>query len=189
LGRSNRRYNLFMLHRTASELETGLIEILNSPKNEGRLELIVIRPTKGEREVLSEGQLTHTDGLDGDCWKDRSPHPDMQVNIMNARAIALIAGDRERWPLAGDQLYVDFDLSEANLPPGSRLELGSAVLEVTDKPHTGCHKFAARFGVDAVKFVNSIRGRSLNLRGVNAKVVKPGVIRTGDRVLRIAEQK
>jgi MOSC domain-containing protein YiiM len=174
-----------MLHRTMSELENGLEEIRRSPRDEGRLELIVIRPIKGQREVLPEGELTHADGLAGDCWKDHAPHPDMQVNIMNARAIDLIAGDRTRWPVAGDQLYVDLDLSESNLPPGSRLQLGSAILEITAKPHTGCGKFASRFGVDAVKFVNSVLGRTLNLRGVNARVVTPGVIRTGDSVRKL----
>ena len=148
--------------------------------------MIVRRPIKGQREVLEEGQLTLDEGLAGDCWKNHSPHPDMQINIMNSRAIALVAADRERWPLAGDQLFLDMDLSETNLPPGSQLELGSALLEITARPHTGCGKFAARFGVDAVKFVNSMRGRELNLRGRNARVLKPGIIRNGEMVRKIA---
>jgi MOSC domain-containing protein YiiM len=106
----------------------------------------------------------------------------MQINIMNARATALVAGSKDRWPLAGDQLYVDLDLSGANLPPGTRLAIGSAVLEVTSQPHTGCAKFVARFGLDAMKFVNSPVGRELNLRGINAKVVTAGTIRVGDDV-------
>jgi MOSC domain-containing protein YiiM len=109
----------------------------------------------------------------------------MQINIMNARAIRVIASNRADWPLAGDQLYVDLDLSESNLPPGTQLEVGSAIVEVTAPPHTGCGKFASRFGVDAVKFVNSPRGRSLNLRGLNARVVRPGVVRQGDKVVKI----
>ena len=108
------------------------------------------------------------------------PHPDMQLNIMNARVIALVAGSRDRWALAGDQLYIDLDLSADNLPAGTRLSIGSAIVEVTAVPHTGCGKFAARFGVDAVKFVNSPVGRQLNLRGINAKVIQPGTIRVGD---------
>jgi hypothetical protein len=169
-----------MQQRTMPELEDGLNEIRRSPQNEGLIELIVRRPIKGQREVIGEGQLTLDDGLAGDCWKHHDPHPEMQINIMNSRAIALIACEKDRWALAGDQLYIDMDLSESNLPPGTRLELGSAVLEITTPPHTGCGKFAARFGVDAVKFVNSIRGRQLNLRGLNARVVKPGIVRTGD---------
>jgi MOSC domain-containing protein YiiM len=106
----------------------------------------------------------------------------MQINIMNSRAAALVAQHPERWSAAGDQLYIDLNLGPANLPPGTKLEIGSAVLEVTDIPHTGCAKFMARFGRDAVKFVNSRVGRELNLRGINARVVQPGVIRTGDLV-------
>jgi MOSC domain-containing protein YiiM len=174
-----------MPNRTMTELESGLELILLSPADEGRLEMIVRRPIKGQREVLDEGQLTLEDGLAGDCWKRHSPHPDMQINIMNSRAIALVAGDAERWPLAGDQLFIDLDLSETNLPAGTQLEMGSATLEITAPAHTGCGKFAARFGVDAVKFVNSARGRNLNLRGRNARVVKSGMIRSGDIVRKI----
>jgi hypothetical protein len=176
-----------MPHRTTTELEQGLDEIRRSPKDEGRLELIVRRPIKGTREVLAEGELNVAEGLAGDCWKDHSPHSEMQINIINSRAIGVIAPSRAEWPLAGDQLFVDLDLSESNLPPGTQLEIGSAIIEVTAEPHTGCGKFAARFGIDAVKFVNSPRGRSLNLRGINARVVKPGVVRNGDRVTKIAD--
>ena len=174
-----------MTHRKIAELDSGLEEIRSAPKDEGRIEMIVRRPIKGQREVLNEGELTFTDGLAGDCWKDHSPHPDMQINIMNSRVVALVAVERERWPLAGDQLYIDMDLSETNLPPGTQLELGSALIEITAKPHTGCGKFAARFGVDAVKFVNSARGMELHLRGLNARVIKPGVVRTGDSVRKL----
>jgi hypothetical protein len=170
------------------ELEAGLDAIRQSPKNEGVLELIVRRPRVGEREVLQEGTLDVADGLVGDTWstrgssrsKDGLAHPDMQLNVMNSRVIALVAQERERWHLAGDQLFVDLDLSGENLPPGTRLALGSAVIEVTLQPHTGCQKFLSRFGVDAMTFVNSPLGRQLNLRGINAKVVLPGVIRVRD---------
>jgi hypothetical protein len=179
-----------MKHLTTSELEAGVDEIRQSPKDHGVLKLIVRRPAVEEREVLDEGQLDLRLGLVGDTWKDRqssrtldaSPHPEMQLNIMNSRAIALVAHDRDRWPLAGDQLYIDLDLSADNLPPGTRLALGSAVIEVTAQPHTGCKKFLARFGADAMKFVNSPLGKELHLRGINAKVVQPGVIRVGDVV-------
>jgi hypothetical protein len=173
---------------TMEELEAGLDAIRQSPKNEGVLGLIVRRPRAGEREVLQEGKLDVADGLVGDTWstrgssrsKDGLAHPDMQLNVMNSRVIALVAQERERWHLAGDQLFVDLDLSGENLPPGTRLALGSAVIEVTPQPHTGCQKFVSRFGVDAMKFVNSPLGRQLNLRGINAKVVLPGVIRVRD---------
>lgn len=177
-----------MKHLTTAELEAGLQEIRNSPEDNGVLELIVRRPKIEEREVLVEAELNLTDGVVGDSWKwrgssrtaDKSPHPDMQINIMNARVIALLAQDRNRWPLAGDQLYLDLDLSAGNLPAGTRLALGSAVIEVTAPPHTGCQKFVGRFGLEAMKFVNSPLGQLLHLRGINARVVRPGVIRVGD---------
>jgi len=144
--------------------------------------------------VLATGELDVAQGLVGDTWRvrsstrtaDRSAHPDMQLNLMNARVIALIAQEKARWPLAGDQLFVDLDLAGGNLPPWTKLGIGTAIIQVTDQPHTGCAKFVSRFGVDAMKFVNSPLGRSLNLRGINAKVVQPGVIRVGDTVRKLA---
>jgi MOSC domain-containing protein YiiM len=167
---------------TIDELEAGLDEIRQAPRDRGVLRLIVRRPDVNEREVLEEGQLDPARGLVGDTWHNRRrpADPDMQLNIMNARAIALVAQSPDRWALAGDQLFIDLDLSADNLPPGARFTLGTAVIEVTEQPHTGCGKFAARFGTDAVKFVNSREGKQLRLRGLNAKVVVPGVIRVGD---------
>ena len=180
-------------HLTTAELEAGLDTIRQSPKNEGVIALIVRRPQVDAREVLEEGELDLAEGLVGDTWKvrrsnrtpDGSPHPDMQLNIMNARVIALVAQEKDRWPLAGDQLFIDMDVSQENLPPGTRLALGSAVIEVTGQPHTGCKKFEARFGLDALKLVNSPVGRQLQLRGLNAKVAQPGVIRVGDLVKKL----
>jgi hypothetical protein len=177
-------------HLTMVELQAGLAKIQQSPKNVGVLELIVRRPKTGAREILHEGQLDLIDGLVGDNWKTRgsslttdgSAHPDMQLNVMNSRVIALVAQHLDRWPLAGDQLFVDLDLSAENLPPETKLMLGSAVIEVTKQPHLGCAKFVERFGLDAVKFVNSDDGKRLHLRGINARVVLPGVIRVGDVV-------
>ena len=157
------------------------------------MELIVRRPAENEREVLTVGVLERDEGLIGDTWRlrgssrtgDGSAHPDMQLNVMNARAAQLVAGTEDRWALAGDQLYVDLDLSEENLPPGTRLELGSAVIEITEQPHRGCAKFAERFGRDALKFVNSDTGRELRLRGVNAKVIVAGRVTRGGAVRKL----
>lgn len=184
-----------MRHLTTEEIEAGLGAIRQSPKEQGTLQLIVRRPEIGAREILQEAELDTTVGLVGDTWPrrkstrtaDGAPHPDMQLNVMNARTIALLAQTRERWPLAGDQLFIDLDLSEDNLPPGTQLALGSAVIEVTSQPHTGCGKFVERFGADAMHFVNSPTGRSLRMRGLNARVVRAGRILAGDTVSKLVK--
>lgn len=184
-------------HLTMDELEAGLDEIRRAPKDEGVLLLIVRRPQIDAREILEEGELHLEEGLVGDSWIRRassktangSPHPDLQINIMNARVTALLAQDKSRWHLAGDQLYLDMDLSAENLPAGTQLAIGSAVIEVTPPPHTGCKKFVSRFGLDAMKFVNSSVGRELHLRGINAKVIQPGVIRVGNVVKKLVSDK
>jgi len=178
--------------RSIESLNTTLDHIRQSPKDAGTLALIVRRPQVDAREVLADAELNLAEGLAGDSWRlrsssrtaDGSPHPDMQLNLMNVRAIEAIAGPAKRWQLAGDQLFVDLDLSQANVPAGTRLSIGDAVIEVTDQPHTGCGKFSARFGLDALKWVNSPDGRALGLRGINAKVVTPGRIRQGDIIRR-----
>lgn len=178
------------MYSSRIELESGINTIRMSPAESGIVELIVRRPQVGEREIIDYGEFDVVEGLVGDNWLNRgfrkrpdgSAHPDMQINIMNSRCISLIAKTRERWKYAGDQLYIDLDLSKDNLPAGTILEIGTANLEITNEPHLGCKKFLERFGKDAVLFVNSEEGKLLNLRGVNARVTKSGIIRTGDRV-------
>jgi hypothetical protein len=184
-----------MKHLTTVELEAGLEEIRQSPRDTGLLKLIVSRPQVETRAVLNEAQLDLSKGLVGDNWSsrpssrtvDNSPHPEMQLNCMNSRVIALLAQDQERWSLAGDQLYLDLDLSVDNLPAGTRVAIGAAVIEVTAPPHTGCHKFVSRFGLEAMKFVNSPLGQQLRLRGLNARVVTPGIIRVGDAATKVID--
>ena len=181
-------------HFTSDQLRAGLDHVRDAPADAGRVELIVRRPAAGEREVLERAELCTEKGLLGDNWLSRgsrrtddgSAHPEMQLNLMNARAAQLISGSKELWPLAGDQFYLDLDLSEANLPPGTRLHLGEAVIEITAVPHLGCLKFRDRFGADAVAFVNSDVGKSLHLRGLNAKVITPGRVSVGDPVAKLA---
>lgn len=178
---------------TLASLPEALAEILAAPRDAGRLEMIVRRPQVDAREVLAEGQLDPVSGLVGDGWSrrpssrmpDRSPHPDMQIALMGSRVVDRVAGSRERWPLAGDQLFVDLDLSAENLPPGTRLAIGDAELEITGQPHTGCQKFVARFGADALTLVNDRERRALRLRGVYARVVRAGRIRPGDAVTKV----
>ncbi|MEA2495143.1 MAG: hypothetical protein QOJ29_3054 [Thermoleophilaceae bacterium] len=179
-----------MEHFDLATLQAGLDQVRAAPSDNGHVELICRRPATEQREVIDEAVLDERDGLVGDNWstrgskatEDGSAHPDMQLTLMNVRSATLIAGTPERRQLAGDQLFVDFDLSVENLPPGSRLKVGEATLEITEIPHRGCGKFSSRFGVDALKFVNSEVGRQLNLRGVNARIVEGGVVRSGDAI-------
>jgi MOSC domain-containing protein len=175
-------------------LEAGLDHIRRSPADAGTLDLIVCRPAVDERRILGQGTIDLNVGLVGDTWSarsttstpDGSPNPEGQLTLINSRAIRLIAGDDpERWALAGDQLYVDLDLSEGGLTAGTRLSIGDVVIEITPKPHRGCAKFSARFGPEAARFVNTGPGIALNLRGRNAKVITPGDIRSGDQVRRL----
>ncbi|MFO1090295.1 MAG: hypothetical protein U1E46_12035 [Hyphomicrobiales bacterium] len=175
-------------HLNTAQLEAGLAHILASPKDGGRLEAIVSRPGHGERLDLSTAWISLAGGVEGDhwakgCWKttpEGKPDPDVQICIMNARCIALVAGERSNWPPAGDNLFVDMDLSFDNLPAGTRLELGGALLEITAVPHLGCNSFIERYGRDACVFVNTGEGRKNRLRGVYARVMRDGQIAVGD---------
>ena len=183
------------LHVSLDALEAGLDEIRCSPRDTGTLAWIVRRPAVDAREVVTEGRLDLVEGLVGDNWIDRGnshmpggvADPERQLTLMNVRAADLVAGTPERRALAGDQLYVEFDLGEANLPAGARLAVGEAVVEISAVPHTGCAKFKARFGRDALRLVSTPEGRALRLRGANAKVVVPGVIRVGDTVRKVTK--
>jgi hypothetical protein len=179
---------------TTEELEAGLERIQSAPADAGVIELLVRRPAENEREVLERATLDLDEGLVGDMWSrrfskrtpDGSPNPEMQLTLMSSRVVDLVAaGDRERWALAGDQLFVDLDLSVDNLPTGTRLAVGTAVIEVTPEPHLGCVKFSARFGNDAHRFVNAKPHRHLRLRGLNARVVEPGTVSAGDTIRKL----
>jgi hypothetical protein len=182
-----------LIHLSLTELEAGLEHIRQSPNDIGNLKLIVRRPGVDEREIVNEAALDLEVGLVGDTWKmrgsshtpDGSANINAQVTLANVRAIALMAQHEERWSLAGDQLYVDFSLSEDNLPPGTQVAIGSAILEVSAQPHTGCNKFSERFGLDALKFVSSPEGKRLHLRGINTKVIQAAKIRVGDIVRKV----
>ncbi len=185
-----------MEHLSRERLEAGLDHVRQSPPDHGRLMLIVRRPEVGQRDLPEEAVLDQVTGLVGDNWltrgssstPDGSAHPDKQVTVINARLAELVAGGTERMALAGDQLYVDLDLSVDNLPPGSLLAVGQAVLRVSEAPHTGCAKFIERFGTEAIRFVNSRIGRRLRLRGMNARIVVPGTIRLGDLAVKARAQ-
>jgi hypothetical protein len=171
-------------------LEAGLDHIRQSPRDIGTIEMIILRPNIDQREEVEQAELDLELGVVGDGWHERettstpdgSPNPETQVTIMNSRVISLVAQDRDRWSLAGDQFYVDLDLSRENISPGTRLQLGSAVVEASDIPHRGCVKFSGRFGADALRFVNTGPGRDLSFRGINTRVVVPGTVRRGDQI-------
>jgi hypothetical protein len=183
-GRDNRGVE----HLSRERLAAGLDQIRDSPRDGGRLVLLVRRPAVGERDTPAEAVIDGVNGLDGDNWLARgsASTPDgsadllRQITVMNARAAELVAGGTDRMPLAGDQLYLDLDLSVDNLPAGSLLAVGEVLLQVSDAPHLGCAKFLERFGAEAMRFVNGRAGRQLRLRGLNARVVAPGTVRLGD---------
>ncbi len=180
-------------HVPMDTLTAGLDEVRRSPATTGVLELIVRRPRTDVREVADVAALDVAEGLVGDGWKTRgssntddgSAELERQLTLANARLMALVGREKRHWPPAGDQLYVDFDLSQDNAPPGTRLAIGAAVIQITETPHTGCRKYAARYGLDALKFISTPMGKHLRLRGVYAKVVRSGTIQAGDAVRKL----
>ena len=178
------------LERHGQSFEHRLVDVQAAPADNGRVELIVRRPASEEREILAEAELDLEGGLVGDRWafRDRDNTPvylDAQLTLISTRVLSVIEPDTSRWPLAGDQLYVDLDLSEANLPAGSRLAVGTSVIEISETPHTGCAKFSSRFGSDALRWINSPTGRAHRMRGLNARIVEPGTVRTGDTIRKV----
>lgn len=181
---------------TTDQIVSGLPQVKDSPADGGKVEFIVVRPSEGVRELRESVYVSSESGVEGDKWKtsrghdtpDAGPDPRVQVTLMNARILRLISGGEERMPLAGDNLVVDLDLSESNIPPGQRLSVGEVVVEVTDVPHNGCGSFLERYGRDAVKFVNSPEGKRMHLRGLHAKVVRAGVVRVGDEVRKVSSE-
>ena len=179
-----------MEYLSRERLAAGLGQIRGAPTDGGRVVLLVRRPAVDQRDLPAEALFSREAGLAGDNWlargskgtPDGSADPQRQVTVMNARVAELVADGTDRMPLAGDQIYVDLDLSHDNLPAGSLLAVGDAVLEVSEAPHLGCAKFVARFGPEAMRFVNSRLGRRMRLRGMNARVVVPGAVRLGDLV-------
>jgi MOSC domain-containing protein YiiM len=180
-------------HLSRDELNAGLPHILAAPKEDGVLRAIVVRPEKGERRDVETSEISLAGGVHGDhwakgCWKetdDGKPHPDVQICMMNARCIELIAQERDNWPPAGDNFFIDMDLTPSNMPPGTRLGIGSAIIEITDTPHNGCASFIERYGRDACVFVNTGPGREHRLRGIYARVVQDGTVSVGDTVKKL----
>lgn len=180
-------------HVTAEQLAAGIAELCDSPREQGRVDLVVVRPMQGKRQCLERVLISLEAGVVGDRWlttswkklANGSAHPAVQVTLMNARCIRLIAGEPTNWAIAGDNLFVDLDLSRENLPTGARLKIGECILQITSVAHNGCWKFKDRFGEAAVKFVNSPEGKKLRLRGVHARVVQGGEVAVGDCIERL----
>lgn len=179
-----------MDEQAPTRFDPALANVRAAPDDVGRLELIVRRPAEGERELLDSAELDLQLGLVGDRWsaRDIANNPvylDAQLTLISTRMLAAIEPDRARWPRAGDQLYVDLDLGLENLPAGSRLGIGTAVIEISETPHTGCAKFGARFGSEALRWINGPVGRANRLRGLNARIVTAGSVSVGDTIRKV----
>ena len=170
---------------TVEELEARWEQTEKSPQDMGTVEMIVRRPKPEQREELESATFTAEAGLAGDDWLRRSADPEAQITMMNSRLIHLLAGDKSRWAEAGDQLFVDLDISQDNLPPGTQLQIGEVVMEVSQLPHTGCTKFARRFGGAARKWIMSEVGEQERRRGVYTRVIQDGQIKLGDRIKKL----
>jgi len=176
------------------DLDRHLADVRGAPADDGIVALIVLRPDRDQREPVGQAVLDPALGVVGDNWVARGSRsmpggvadPEAQVTIMSTRVLAAIEPDATRWPLAGDQIYVDADLSVESLPAGTRIAIGAALLEISEKPHTGCAKFSERFGSDALRWINSPVGRELRMRGVNARVVQGGTVRVGDTLRKVS---
>lgn len=178
------------LETAPGPFDAHLADVQAAPADAGTVALIVRRPAVDEREVVDAAQLDTVLGLVGDRWaarnRDATPvYLSSQLTVISTRVLRAIEPDTSRWPLAGDQLYVDLDLSEANLPAGSRAAVGSAVIEISETPHTGCAKFSSRFSSEALRWINSPIGRAHRMRGLNARVVEPGTVRLGDTIRKL----
>jgi MOSC domain-containing protein YiiM len=174
-------------HLSLDELNAAIGPILDSPKDGGTVEMLIVRPSENARITPEQAKVSPELGVHGDHWSmgKYREYPDIQIAIMNSRVLDLVSGGRERWSLAGDNIIADLDLSQANLVPGQKLEVGTAVLEITAEAHEGCKKFASRFGADALRFVNLGRAKELRLRGIYARVAQPGTISVGDVIKKV----
>jgi len=173
-------------HRSTTELETGLRALSQAPKDAGRLALLVRRDAEHCRETPARVHLSREDGMPGDAWgRHATRNPESQLAVMR-RDVAELIANGQPLTLFGDNLFVDLDISKANLPAGTRLRVGEAVVEVTPMSHDGCSKFHRRFGPDALHFVNAKPTRDQNLRGIYWRVIESGEVSVGSPIVVLA---
>lgn len=178
---------------TRAELDRAWPDIMAAPKDGAAIEMLCLRPAMGERRFVDEIHVTREEGIPGERWLTQpwmrlpggQPDPAIQVSFLQRRVLDLVWRDREGTPHPGDTFVVDMDLSEANLPAGSLLQVGSAVLEVSTVFNNACAKWKKRYGDDALDWVRAYENKEFRPRGVLAKVHRDGVFRAGDRLTRI----